>query len=46
MMTQHWLPEAELDRVMEIYDKNGNGLIEFDEFKSIVSYMVTYWKLR
>ena len=34
---QHWLPEAELDRVMETYDKNGNGTIEFDEFQSIVS---------
>jgi len=22
---------------MEVYDKNGNGTIEFDEFKSIVS---------
>ena len=22
---------------MELYDKNGNGTIEFDEFKSIVS---------
>ena len=35
--TQHWLPESELDRVMETYDKNGNGLIEFEEFQSIVS---------
>jgi hypothetical protein len=27
---QHWLPEGELDRVMEQYDTNKDGVISFD----------------
>lgn len=34
--TQHWLPDSELDRVMQTYDKDGNGLIDFEEFQNIV----------
>ncbi|GAX81051.1 hypothetical protein CEUSTIGMA_g8486.t1 [Chlamydomonas eustigma] len=36
LLAQHWIPESELDRVLEKYDKNQNGTIEFDEFRDIV----------
>ncbi|GFR52365.1 hypothetical protein Agub_g14924 [Astrephomene gubernaculifera] len=36
MLSQHWLPEGELDRAMETYDTNKDGVISFEEFKQIV----------
>ncbi|PNH02827.1 putative calcium-binding protein CML25, partial [Tetrabaena socialis] len=36
LLSQHWLPEDELDRVMETYDVNKDGVISFEEFKNIV----------
>lgn len=36
LFAQHWLPEEELDRVMEVYDTNKDGVIDFDEYTSIV----------
>eukprot|EP00199_Chlamydomonas_sp_CCMP681_P001993 CAMPEP_0119107476 /NCGR_PEP_ID=MMETSP1180-20130426/10405_1 /TAXON_ID=3052 ORGANISM="Chlamydomonas cf sp, Strain CCMP681" /NCGR_SAMPLE_ID=MMETSP1180 /ASSEMBLY_ACC=CAM_ASM_000741 /LENGTH=377 /DNA_ID=CAMNT_0007092971 /DNA_START=1 /DNA_END=1134 /DNA_ORIENTATION=+ len=36
MFTQHWLPEEELQRVMEQYDKNHDGVIDAEEYKDIV----------
>lgn len=42
LIHQHWLPEAELDRVLATYDKNGNGTIEFEEFQSIVSHPLVH----
>lgn len=35
-MSQHWLPDDDLDRVMEKYDVNGDGVISFEEFEQIV----------
>ncbi|KXZ48459.1 hypothetical protein GPECTOR_27g629 [Gonium pectorale] len=35
LLSQHWLPEEELDRVMETYDTNKDGVINFEEFKQI-----------
>lgn len=36
LLSQHWLPDAELDRVMQTYDKDANGVIDFEEFQNIV----------
>ncbi|KAG2444159.1 hypothetical protein HYH02_009098 [Chlamydomonas schloesseri] len=36
MMSQHWLPEDELERCMEQYDTNKDGVISFEEFKQII----------
>lgn len=36
ILTSHWLPQEDLDRVMEKYDKDGNGTICFAEFKQLV----------
>lgn len=37
MFTEHWLPDEELDLIMDKYDKDKNGVIDFEEFKQIVS---------
>ncbi len=34
--SEHWLPDDELDRIMEQYDKDGNGRIDRAEFEAIV----------
>ncbi|KAG2485016.1 hypothetical protein HYH03_016219 [Edaphochlamys debaryana] len=36
LLTEHWLPEDELDKVMAQYDTNKDGVISFEEFKQIV----------
>eukprot|EP00197_Chlamydomonas_leiostraca_P003884 CAMPEP_0202867274 /NCGR_PEP_ID=MMETSP1391-20130828/9073_1 /ASSEMBLY_ACC=CAM_ASM_000867 /TAXON_ID=1034604 /ORGANISM="Chlamydomonas leiostraca, Strain SAG 11-49" /LENGTH=362 /DNA_ID=CAMNT_0049547303 /DNA_START=21 /DNA_END=1109 /DNA_ORIENTATION=+ len=36
MFTEHWLPDEELDLIMDKYDKDKNGVIDFEEFKQIV----------
>lgn len=36
LMSQHWLPDEDLDRVIEKYDTNGDGVISFEEFQQIV----------
>ncbi|GLC40129.1 hypothetical protein PLESTB_000880200 [Pleodorina starrii] len=36
LLSQHWLPEEELDLVMQTYDTNKDGVISFEEFKQIV----------
>ncbi|GLI63445.1 hypothetical protein VaNZ11_006417, partial [Volvox africanus] len=35
LLSQHWLPEEELDLVMATYDTNKDGVISFEEFKQI-----------
>ncbi|EFJ46357.1 hypothetical protein VOLCADRAFT_105559 [Volvox carteri f. nagariensis] len=35
LLSQHWLPEEELDAVMQTYDTNKDGVISFEEFKQI-----------
>lgn len=42
MLQEHWLPQDELDRIMEQYDKDGNGVIDFEEFKQIVSAALSH----
>lgn len=36
-LPQHWLPDEELQRVLDQYDTNKDGVISFEEFKQIVS---------
>lgn len=36
LFTEHWLPEAELEKVMKTYDTDGSGDISFDEFKQLI----------
>lgn len=35
MFSTHWIPEEELNRVMSLYDRNKDGVIDYDEFESI-----------
>jgi Ca2+-binding EF-hand superfamily protein/thiol-disulfide isomerase/thioredoxin len=32
----HWLTDSDLDSIMKQYDSDGNGVIDFDEFKRLV----------
>lgn len=36
LLSQHWLPEEDLEGVMAKYDTNKDGVISFDEFQQIV----------
>lgn len=36
LLSQHWLPEQELDAAMAKYDKDASGDITFDEFQRLI----------
>ncbi len=39
VLSQHWLPDEELQRVLDQYDTNKDGVISFEEFKQIVGVL-------